>query len=339
MADERYEWLDRDAAEQLLRGEPVRAADEHARVQAARLGAALRGAGAYRHRFDDGELPGEAAALAAFRKARGDAAAPAGDSIGTVTVTRGGVPVRGLRFGRPLRFGIAAALAGCALGGVAVAAGTGVLPPSTATTPRCPRPPSRPPRPPDRWRRGARRRPATGPRSRPVPSARRPPRPRRAAAPRGRPRRRRRHRHPGRDRRLRRRPHDARFVTRQGLRRPAQDRRDLQGVPQRPYRPRAPQAPGGAGRRAGRGEEVLRPRARRRLLRGRLGRRRPGRRRPRLRGSGNGKGGSGSGSGSGKDGNVSLTPPDPLRIAPELVPSPPRDTVAALASAAATPLL
>lgn len=128
MADERYEWLDRDAAEQLLRGEPVRAADEHARAQAARLGAALRGAGVYHHRLDDGELPGEAAALAAFRKARGDAAAPAGDSLGTVTVTRGGVPARGLRFGRPLRFGIAAALAGCALGGVAVAAGTGVLP-------------------------------------------------------------------------------------------------------------------------------------------------------------------------------------------------------------------
>ncbi|TXS56568.1 hypothetical protein [Streptomyces sp. t39] len=128
MADERYEWLDRDAAEQLLRGEPVGAADEHARAQAARLSAALRGAAAYRHRADDGELPGEAAALAAFRKARADTADPAGASLGTMTVTRDHAPARGLRFGRPLRFGIAAALAGCALGGVAVAAGTGVLP-------------------------------------------------------------------------------------------------------------------------------------------------------------------------------------------------------------------
>ncbi|WP_455352881.1 hypothetical protein [Streptomyces sp. SYSU K217416] len=38
----------------------------------------------------------------------------------------GGRP--GRRWGRPLNFGLAAALAGCALGGVAVAAGTGVLP-------------------------------------------------------------------------------------------------------------------------------------------------------------------------------------------------------------------
>ena len=43
MADERYEWLDKDAAERLLRGEPVEAADEHARTQAARLSRALDG--------------------------------------------------------------------------------------------------------------------------------------------------------------------------------------------------------------------------------------------------------------------------------------------------------
>lgn len=125
MADERYEWLDKEAAERLLRGEPVEAADEHARRQAAQLSRALHRAG--RARFeDDGEMPGEAAAMAAFRKARADSAAPAGDALGTVRLA--GRPVRTLRFGRPVRFGIAAAVAGCAIGGVAVAAGTGILP-------------------------------------------------------------------------------------------------------------------------------------------------------------------------------------------------------------------
>ncbi|MEU1277738.1 hypothetical protein [Streptomyces sp. NPDC005805] len=128
MADERYEWLDGNAAEHLLRGVPVEAADEHARLEAARLLAALESAAEPAYRLDDGELPGEAAALAAFRKTRADGAAPAGDSLGTVTVTRPAPGVRRVRFGGPLRFGLAAALAGCALGGVAVAAGTGVLP-------------------------------------------------------------------------------------------------------------------------------------------------------------------------------------------------------------------
>ncbi|WP_167518325.1 hypothetical protein [Streptomyces albidochromogenes] len=36
MADERYEWLDRDAAERLLRGEPVGPVGEDARAQAER---------------------------------------------------------------------------------------------------------------------------------------------------------------------------------------------------------------------------------------------------------------------------------------------------------------
>ncbi|MFD9221173.1 hypothetical protein ACFWDI_14430 [Streptomyces sp. NPDC060064] len=127
MADERYEWLDKDAAERLLRGEPVEAADEHARIQAARLSRALEGVGRADY-STDGEMPGEAAALAAFRKARADAAAPAGDAIGTVRLARSTRSAPGLRFGRPVRFGIAAAVAGCALGGVAVAAGTGMLP-------------------------------------------------------------------------------------------------------------------------------------------------------------------------------------------------------------------
>ncbi|UYQ64003.1 hypothetical protein [Streptomyces peucetius] len=129
MADERYEWLDSDAAERLLRGMPVDAADERARTDAARLAAALDSAADSGHRYDDGELPGEAAAMAAFRKARADVTAPgaaAGASLGTVRVARAARPGRGL--GRPFRFGVATALAGCAIGGVAVAAGSGVLP-------------------------------------------------------------------------------------------------------------------------------------------------------------------------------------------------------------------
>lgn len=65
MADEQYEWLDKDAAERLLRGEPVDPVDGHARTEAARLMAAL--AAARGARAANGELPGEAAALAAFR--------------------------------------------------------------------------------------------------------------------------------------------------------------------------------------------------------------------------------------------------------------------------------
>jgi hypothetical protein len=128
MADERYEWLDKKAAERLLRGEPVEAADEHARSQAARLSGALCRAGRPTCE-DDGEMPGEAAAMAAFRKVRADSAAPAGDTLTGVRRTRSvRRPKRGPRFGRPVRFGFAAAVAGCALGGVAVATGTGVLP-------------------------------------------------------------------------------------------------------------------------------------------------------------------------------------------------------------------
>ncbi|MGW7053765.1 hypothetical protein [Streptomyces sp. NPDC054887] len=120
MADERYEWLDKDAAERLLRGEPVGPVGDHARAQAERLAAALDGV-ARAGGHESGELPGEAAALAAFRKAR--AAAPENP---TVRIGRA-APV-GLRWARPVRIGLAGALAGVALGGVAVAAGTGVLP-------------------------------------------------------------------------------------------------------------------------------------------------------------------------------------------------------------------
>ncbi|MFI6344488.1 hypothetical protein [Streptomyces sp. NPDC050560] len=99
-----------------------------------------------------GVLPGEEAAVAAFRavrEARGEAVrrervgsavgagsgygspgAPAPDEepgtirLGSAAQTRQGVP----RWGRPVRFGLAAALAGCMIGGVAMAAGAGILP-------------------------------------------------------------------------------------------------------------------------------------------------------------------------------------------------------------------
>lgn len=137
MADERHEWLDEDVAERLLRGENVVPADDRAREQAERLSAVLRAlAGPDVRQTMDApataatrELPGEAAALAAFRSARAEAGAPSGARADTVVrvgrAPRGTRPPRRLR---PVRFGLAAALAGCALGGVAMAAGTGVLP-------------------------------------------------------------------------------------------------------------------------------------------------------------------------------------------------------------------
>ncbi|MFM9369493.1 hypothetical protein [Streptomyces sp. Da 82-17] len=149
MADEQYQWLDGDAAERLLRGEPLEAVDDHARVQAERLAAMLgqaASAPALPGVSASGELPGEAAALAAFRAARGahatrvDAApgaAPSGlrsgsgdtavlGDSGAVRIGSGAEQPR-TRWGRPLRYGLAAALAACTLGGVAMA-GAGVIP-------------------------------------------------------------------------------------------------------------------------------------------------------------------------------------------------------------------
>ncbi|MFE7787659.1 hypothetical protein [Streptomyces sp. NPDC057460] len=174
MADEQHEWLDKDAAERLLRGEPVDPVDGHARSEAVRLVAALAAA-AREARSATGELPGEAAALAAFRavpraaRTRGRsetrAAQPTGhatqssepgqpermgqpgggvhpglpEMLGAIRIgpassaqfsssSSSGGGMRPRRWRRPLRFGLAASLAGCALGGVAVAASTGVLP-------------------------------------------------------------------------------------------------------------------------------------------------------------------------------------------------------------------
>ncbi|MFD0504808.1 hypothetical protein ACFQ0G_21700 [Streptomyces chiangmaiensis] len=71
MADEQYRWLDSDAAEHLLRGEPLDAVDDVARAHAARLAEALAEL-ASPPPPTSGELPGEASALAAFRAARTD---------------------------------------------------------------------------------------------------------------------------------------------------------------------------------------------------------------------------------------------------------------------------
>ncbi|UPZ29366.1 hypothetical protein MUK60_17025 [Streptomyces sp. LRE541] len=181
-------WLDRDAAERLLRGEPLEAVDADIRAQADRLAEALDELGALGrpgatgasgaesaptggergsdrdadlsahldvdHNADRGaELPGEKAAVAAFRSARSgrsEESALAGPSR-----TRSAAPlpspapssslgasldaglVRLGRFtpdhrarapwGRPVRYGLAAALAAGMIGGVAVAATAGVL--------------------------------------------------------------------------------------------------------------------------------------------------------------------------------------------------------------------
>ncbi|MBA2948957.1 hypothetical protein [Streptomyces himalayensis] len=153
-------WLDGDAAERLLRGEPV---DDEARPQAHRLAAALRALTDEGRSPAAAELPGESAVVAAFRQAHAERraqhsthaqhqenavhpeyAAPPEERRGRVPVhapdrVDGGsvrigraaashrpAPARG--WGRPVRFALAALLAGCMIGGVAVAAGSGVLP-------------------------------------------------------------------------------------------------------------------------------------------------------------------------------------------------------------------
>ncbi|MET9465192.1 hypothetical protein ABZY44_10320 [Streptomyces sp. NPDC006544] len=156
MADERDRWLDKAAADRLLRGEPAVPAAEHpAHARAERLRAAL-GALAERPPSGVGELPGEAAALAAFRAAYGPApreGAAAAEGLGSdETVVelspfgalgplgaagprperhqgRGGGQGPGVvpRRGRPVRFVLAAAVASVAVGGLAAAAGAGLL--------------------------------------------------------------------------------------------------------------------------------------------------------------------------------------------------------------------
>ncbi|MGR4883122.1 hypothetical protein ACIPUC_27455 [Streptomyces sp. LARHCF249] len=157
MADEHDRWLDSAAADRLLRGEPVEpvgpAADPRARREAARLRAALDSLAPAAPAA--GELPGEAAAMAAFRAAHGASApsssapsfsappssAPALSSAAlspSATAARSGEPLVALghaaglrvpapRRARAVRFGLAAALASVAVGGLAAAAGAGLL--------------------------------------------------------------------------------------------------------------------------------------------------------------------------------------------------------------------
>ncbi|MGC0338376.1 hypothetical protein [Streptomyces sp. SLBN-8D4] len=141
MADESYRWLDLETAERLLRGESLEAVDEAARDQAERLAKTLDALTA-EPAPTSGELPGEEAALAAFRKVRADRAddwvsPPARDRQRTGTgsadggLVRIGAPDTGAgrpRRRRPAHLGLAAVLAVGMVGGVAVAAGIRVLP-------------------------------------------------------------------------------------------------------------------------------------------------------------------------------------------------------------------
>ncbi|MBC2901438.1 hypothetical protein [Streptomyces cupreus] len=137
MADEQYRWLDPRTAEDLLNGEPLEAVDAADRDQAERLAKTLEALTVEPPPIG-AELPGEAAALAAFRAARteradapatlGHRSRPHSSDAGLVRI---GTPARGTRrprWARPVRLGLAAALAVGMVGGVAVAAGTGVLP-------------------------------------------------------------------------------------------------------------------------------------------------------------------------------------------------------------------
>jgi len=130
-------WLDRETAELLLRGESLEAVDPAARDQADRLARTL-GALSVEPSPAKVELPGEEAALAAFRAARTgndvERAAlvrrgrgPSSDA-GLVRLGRPAATLPGPRWGRPVRVGLTAALAVGMLGGVAAAVGTGVLP-------------------------------------------------------------------------------------------------------------------------------------------------------------------------------------------------------------------
>ncbi|MGP4044973.1 hypothetical protein [Streptomyces sp. 2A115] len=153
MADEQYKWLDRDAAERLLRGEALETADADTRDQADRLAEVL-GALTGEPTPTNDELPGEAAALAAFRKARTggygeqadvgrrartrSAATSSPSSVSSVSssseadlIHLGRSPAgrrRLSRWARPVRYGLAAALAAGMIGGVSVAGTSGVLP-------------------------------------------------------------------------------------------------------------------------------------------------------------------------------------------------------------------
>ncbi|WP_051741691.1 hypothetical protein [Streptomyces xylophagus] len=130
-------WLDRETAELLLRGGSLEAVDPAVRDQAERLAKTL-GALSVEHPPGGAELPGEEAALAAFRAARtgngveraalGRRGRVQSSDAGLVRIGRPVPTAAGSRWGRPVRVGLTAVVAAGMLGGVAVAAATGVLP-------------------------------------------------------------------------------------------------------------------------------------------------------------------------------------------------------------------
>ncbi|MGW6640878.1 hypothetical protein [Streptomyces iakyrus] len=143
MADEQYRWLDRETAERLLSGEPPEAVEGAGRDQAEHLARTL-GALSAKPPLTSDELPGEAAAVAAFRKARAERADAAAARAATGGQDAAGITDAGLvrigtpdgsgggtarrpRWARPARFALAAVLAVGMAGGVALAAGTGAL--------------------------------------------------------------------------------------------------------------------------------------------------------------------------------------------------------------------
>ncbi|MEU9120197.1 hypothetical protein AB0C96_10095 [Streptomyces sp. NPDC048506] len=125
MADDRYNWLDKDTSERLLRGEPVSARHGDGARELEQL---LEAAAAVAARSPEAApLTGEEAAVAAFHRA-GAGAATRGRSADPLATLHGADFAERPRLARPFRRGFAVALAACAIGGVAVAAGTGVLP-------------------------------------------------------------------------------------------------------------------------------------------------------------------------------------------------------------------
>ncbi|WP_069763507.1 hypothetical protein [Streptomyces sp. LUP47B] len=141
MADESYEWLDLETAERLLRGESLEAVDPADRDQAERLAKTLEALTA-EPAPTSGGLPGEEAALAAFRKVRADRTddwvSPAArgrhrtgagrTDAGLVRIGTPDAEAGRPRRRRPAHLALAAVLAVGMVGGVAAAAGTGVLP-------------------------------------------------------------------------------------------------------------------------------------------------------------------------------------------------------------------
>ncbi len=144
MVDDRYGWLDEDVAERLLRGEPLDFTDGSGRrgrkrwspedrAAAERLAAVLARVAESGRPGENGRVPGEQAALAAFRAARESAGRTSAAEFAAESPfgsrrerqrRRSGV-VRRLR---SLRLSVVGAVAACAVGGVAVASTTGVLP-------------------------------------------------------------------------------------------------------------------------------------------------------------------------------------------------------------------